>query len=114
MADLDDIYRGDTKAFELNFKDKSTGDVINTTGWELTFTMKLHTEMPDVDAAIQIKKTVGSIEGAAGLCSMALLATNTSTLIPTKYVYDIQLKRGEIVNTILAGKIRVLAEVSHA
>mgnify|MGYP000420075917 CR=1 FL=1 len=114
MTKLEEFYRGDTKAFELQFKEKDSGDPIDTTGWELTFTMKQHTEQPDSEAVIQVVKVVDDTEGPTGNVSMVLDSADTENLLATTYVYDFQLKRGVVVSTLLMGRIRVLAEVSHA
>ncbi len=114
MTDLDDIYRGDTKAFELQFTEKVGGAIVDTTGWEVTFTMKLHTEQPDTDAVIQVVKVMDAVDGPTGVVSIVIEAANTTGLLATSYVYDFQLTRGTVVSTLMMGRIRVLAEVSHA
>ena len=74
-SNLSAFYRGDTKVFNLSFKD-SAGLPINVTGHELWFTMKLEVTDTDEKAILQKKiifPTSSESEGGSRMLPMAKL-----------------------------------------
>jgi len=111
MADLKPIYRGDTYAYELRFKEKVNQTPIDITGWELAFTMKLSAE--SADAELQVVKIVDGTEGPSGVAALLLTAEETAQLIPTRYSFDFQVKNGPVTRTLTKGIIKVESDVNH-
>lgn len=111
MADLKPIIRGDSYAYELRFKDKETQLPLDTTGWELAFTMKLNPESPDPD--LQVVSITSAEMGPTGVISIVLSADQTALLLPTRYQFDFQVKAGSTTRTLTKGYIKVEADVNH-
>lgn len=115
-SNLAPFYRGDTKVFNLSFKD-SSGAPIDITGHELWFTMKLSVTDQDANAVIQ-KKIVfsSSTESQSGIGSLTLDSTETGAIDPGVYYFDIQKVIPEtppVVATLMSGKIAVLPDITR-
>ena len=115
-ATLAPFFRGDTKAFNLSFKDNA-GKAINITGHELWFTMKKAVTDADDDAILQ-KKIVfpTGTESESGAGTLTLDSLDTGAIDPGTYFYDIQKVIPEnppVVATLMSGKISVLPDVTR-
>ena len=76
MERLNNIYRKDDASYKLIFKDKSTGDAINITGWTVMFYLKNKSE--DLDSAAILTKTVTSFDSpTSGIAIVELTSTDT-------------------------------------
>lgn len=110
------FFRGDTKVFNLSFKD-STGQPINITGHELWFTMKK--KETDIDAKAVIQKRVvfpAGTEAENGTGTLSLTSDETKLIDPATYSYDIQKvipDNPPIVATVMSGKITVLSDITR-
>jgi hypothetical protein len=117
MAYNFEIVRGDTASFTLKIRRGRT--VEDLTGADLFFTMK--EEVSDVDAsAVLVKDTdleggivIGS-PSTAGQAKLFFYPSDTSSLEPQEYVFDIQLKTttGNIY-TVATGTITIAADVTR-
>jgi len=117
MTDQDlSIYRGDSKTWTLTFKD-SNGAAINLTGYTIFFTVKTQTTYVDAssDTSASISKTITvHTNPTLGLSSLVLAPSDTSSLTPTKYRYDMQLKDGSSnILTVITGNFEILADVTR-
>ena len=115
-ATLAPFYRGDTKAFDLSFKD-SAGLPIDITNHELWFTMKGNVTDLDADAAFQ-KKIVftDSPESQQGIGTLTLTSEETGSIDPGTYFFDIQKvipNTPPVVATLMSGKISVLPDITR-
>ena len=107
------IDQGSTYTLALSYKD-SAGTAINLTGYT---------------AAMQLRKTVGSvtanlslsspssgivITGATGLINITITATQSRDLVPDIYVYDLEITSGAgVVTRLIEGSAIVSAEVTR-
>jgi hypothetical protein len=115
-ATLAPFYRGDTKAFNLTFKD-SAGLPIDITDHELWFTMKSNVTDLDADAAFQ-KKIIfpDSDTSRQGIGTLTLTSEETGTINPGTYFFDIQKVIPDtppVVATLMSGKISVLSDITQ-
>ena len=115
-ANLSPFYRGDTKVFNLSFKN-SSGQPIDISNHELWFTMKGQVTDSDADAIFQ-KKIIFSAgaESQGGIGVLTLDSTDTGGIDPGTYFFDIQKVIPEtppVVATLMSGKISVLADVTR-
>ncbi len=115
-SNLSAFYRGDTKVFNLSFKD-SVGAAIDITGHELWFTMKRTVTDADGEAVLQ-KKTVfpAGSESEDGTGTLTLDSTDTGDIDPGTYFFDIQKVIPEnppVVATLMSGKISVLPDITR-
>jgi hypothetical protein len=115
-ATLAAFYRGDTKAFNLTFKD-SAGLPIDISGHELWFTLKTNVTDMDADAAFQ-KKIVfpDSDISQQGIGTLTLTSEETGTINPGTYHFDIQKVIPDtppVVATLMSGKISILSDITR-
>jgi len=111
---INDFYRGDTQVYTLTIKDKD-GNPIDLTGSTIFFTMKENLTLPDDSAALQvIVKT--HTDPTNGITKITVPATDTSNLKGGyTYFYDFQLvDANSNVKTLLAGKVKVLPDVTQS
>lgn len=110
------FHRGDTKVFNLSFKD-SSGDPINITGHSLWFTMKAAIADLDKDATLQKQMVFpAGTESENGTGVLTLTSDETKTIDPGLYFFDIQKVIPEnppVVATVLSGRIAVLADITR-
>ena len=114
MADqLADIYRGDTKKWNLTFTDKA-GAEIDITGSKIWVTFKTNKDDPDDAALIQNTTIPSGAEAIAGKCQVHLTPAETGALLPTiKYFYDFQfVDASGDVTTLMAGDLRCLQDIT--
>ena len=116
-SNLSAFYRGDTKAFNLSFKD-SAGAPIDITGHELWFTMKGQVTDLDTDAVLQKKIVFPSgTESESGSGTLTLDSDETGAIDPGTYFFDLQKVIPEnppVVATLMSGKISVLADITRS
>lgn len=108
-----EIIRGDDKNITLTFKD-SSGDPIDTTGYEIKFTVAKNipasTVVDDDDAVIT--KTIAGTN--TGIVTIAILSADTNALEAIDYKADIQVKNA--LNKIHSTKIfifRILPDITR-
>ncbi len=111
-----ELIRGDSQIFTITVRD-SNGVVVNLTGAYLWFRAKR--KMSDVDEDAVITKTTGAgivvTNAAGGIATISISTANTDGLMPGSYRYDVQVKdAANEVNTVLRGRLRVLADVNRA
>lgn len=119
MADaISPLYRGDTRTFRVTITDKETGLPVDISGHLLFFTLKADVADADVDAALQVSTTLPSdANSVAGIGYLTVPSTSADDVAPGRYYCDIQwVQPGSppIVTTILAGRARVLADITIA
>lgn len=110
-----DFYRGDTKTYKLILKDNATQKPISVHGGTLTFTMKKKITLPDLEASVHLSSPTTEADQLNPIGQMTIILSATITNIdPAEYFYDFQFTSatGE-VTTLLAGKVKVLADVSR-
>jgi hypothetical protein len=82
------LTRGDTETYTLTFKDGS-GVAYNITSWLVFFTLKKQHDVYDADADLQ-KMVSTHTDPTNGQTQITLLHTDTHSLDPGEYYYDIQ------------------------
>ena len=122
VTQLQPFYRGDDFALEVILKTRATGQPVDITGWVLTSTMKLSSEIPDFPQlddtgqrqVLQVmRKVPDDSEAKNGIAHLLFPHEETEELIPTTYQMDIQAEFGDSVTTLMKGKIQVLSDVTH-
>jgi len=105
-----EIIRGDTTQYTITFKD-SVGAPIDISGWTIFLTVK--GSIFDSDDKAVIKKDITITDGSGGQAVITLLPTDTATLPPLTYLYDIQVKTntGEVY-TVLLGDFTIIGDVT--
>jgi hypothetical protein len=115
-ATLAPIYRGDTKAFNLSFKD-STGLPIDISNHELWLTMK--TAVSDLDSDAVFQKRIVFPENSTsqqGIGMLTLSSDETGSINPGTYFFDIQKVIPDtppVVATLMSGKISILSDITQ-
>ena len=110
------FFRGDTKVFNLSFKD-GKGQPIDITGHEMWFTMKRYVTDLDEDAVLQ--KRIVFPEGSdsqVGLGLLTMESDETKTLEPGTYFYDMQKVipgNPPVVATFMSGRIGVISDITR-
>lgn len=110
------MFRGDSKTWDLTFTDSNSSS-INITGYTIYFTIKnkntYYNASDDADALVSVNVT-SHTDATSGLSAVALTPSNTSTIAPGTYVYDMQLKdaAGNIM-TFINGEILINADVTR-
>lgn len=114
MKNISNFYRGDTLEYSFTFFDKD-GTPLDLSDKILWFTLKENIEDDDNDAAIQIRVD-NHTDPANGITKLTVSPQDTYNLIPDmEYYYDFQLSSidGTFVKTVLAGKVKVLPDVTR-
>jgi hypothetical protein len=117
MAATDiEMYRGDDKAITLTFKD-SAGSAVNITGYSIFFTVKnklSYNDDPDDSDAIISSIVTSHTYATSGTSVLTISNSQTSSVTPGKYIYDIQLKDGGgNILTVVAGAFILDADVTR-
>ena len=116
MADLNDIFRGDSKSFKVTFKDKYK-QPIPLFGSELWMTAKVEDTDPDEDAVWQRRHVFpDNDESLAGIGYITLSPSDTDVEAGI-YQYDFQrVVPGSPpdVKTLAKGQIRVVQDVTQS
>lgn len=106
------FYRGDDYAFNITVKDAADA-IVDITGWEAGFTMKRNPNKNDATASLQVLiPALSGPDATNGKVSILLPHADTEDLAPGKYYFDIEVKYGGYVSTILAGTCEVLPDVT--
>ena len=122
VVQLQPFYRGDDFALKVSLKTKTSQTPVDITGWVLTSTMKLSSEIPDFPQlkdngnrqVLQVTSKVSDNEDAKnGIAHLLFPHKETQELIPTTYQLDIQAEVGDSVTTLMKGRIEVLSDVTH-
>jgi hypothetical protein len=116
MSDLR-MFRGDSRTWVVNFKDKSTGNPIDITGYTLFFTVKdknrYLTDASDSSAIIS-KNVTTHVDSSSGISQIVITSSDTTSITPKAYIYDIQLKDSyDRVFTIDSGNFLIDADVTR-
>lgn len=112
MANLSPLFRGDSREYSLSFTD-SEGAKIDITGWKVYFTLKKNES--DGDSSAQVTKDVTEHEAPTeGRTKIVLVPSDTDSLEPGDYHYDIQVKtaNGSIL-TVAKGRMSIKADITR-
>ena len=117
MSDIIGV-RGDTEYYDLTLVD-ADGNRIDLTGLDMWFTVKA--KKSDRDSLALIQKTVGNgitladqmSEATKGQATVHVLPSDTNRILaPFDYYYDVQLKSGDVITTVIEGVISFEADVT--
>jgi len=87
---IEPLIRGDTRKIEITITDEF-GVPVNIQGHLIFFTLKTDKTLADSLATLQVSYTVATdAAGLAGKTVIVLPATDTASVPPGKYFYDIQ------------------------
>jgi hypothetical protein len=109
MANKIQFYRGDTVNINLSLSGT------DLTGATIYFTAKSVVDDDATDSAAVIKKDVTShTDATAGQTTIALTSTDTNSVDPGIYGYDIQLKNSDdAISTLEVGQLKVLGDYTR-
>lgn len=103
--------RGDTCPIKFDVKDKN-GEAVDLTEMdEIYFTVKKNYSTSAF--ILQKKKSLGQITVNGSVATLVLTHDDTKTLKYGKYVYDVQVRSGSYVKTILIGELVLTNEATH-
>ncbi len=109
MTDIS-IYRGDSKTYNINFKD-SDGVAIDITGYTIRFTVKENKTDAQGDAIIA-KEITSHSDPTNGVTSVSL-STSDTDLTVKDYVYDFEMEdTSGNITTFLEGIFRIKQDIT--
>jgi hypothetical protein len=92
VSKIKNVIRGDTHTIDLTFRE--SGTAIDITGYTLFFTVNA-SNSPTTDSAAVIEKSVTShLAPTLGQTRITLAPSDTDSITPGTYYYDIQVKDG--------------------
>ena len=104
------IRTGDDESVTITFSDETTGLPINITGR----TYRAQIRSASSSTTILASWTCAVTNGAAGILTLSLTDTRTSTLSPGFAVWDLEeTTAGGIVSTPLAGRVSIVQDVTR-
>lgn len=106
------IKRTNTHVFTLTFKDKSTQDPINITGYEIWFTVKKNFDTDQDDSSAIIQKQAVITDAPNGQATISLTSGDT-TQTPDTYQYDIKYIENGNVKTLGVAKFIIEPVVTN-
>ncbi len=109
-----ELVRGDSLSIPLTFLDPADNSLrVDVSGYFLRFTAKVSKFQPDNEAVI-LKEIALPASTSNGEYTLPLEPTDTGTLEPMSYDYDIQIAnpaKTEVV-TLVQGKLKILMSAS--
>lgn len=115
--DLNPLDRGDTWDHVFNFVD-TDGNAVDITGYKFWMTFKINPEEDDADitteSGVQVSTTSNDANSLLGILTLRFEAEATVDLLPGTYQYDLQMKSGTAVTTLLRGKAKVIADITRS
>ena len=118
---LSPFFRGDDHTIRVLVTQRDSDDPVDVTGWVVTSTMKLTTEIADDDefdddGYRQVLKTSVTApdneDSQAGIFYLTFPSSGTRQLIATEYEIDIQSEASNVVRTLYAGRVEVQPDVT--
>lgn len=93
MAKIENVIRGDTHTINLTIS--SSGSRVDLTGYTVFFTVNAE-KNPASDTSAVIQKNITShTDPTEGQTTISLSSSDTASVTPGSYWYDIQLKDGD-------------------
>ncbi len=86
---IKNFIRGDTRAITITVTD-STGTAVNITGGKIFFTLNSSNDPADDSGALVSKTITAHTTPLAGISTVTLDASDTASIDPGTYYYDIQ------------------------
>ena len=87
---IEPLIRGDTRKIEITITDEF-GVPVNIQGHKIYFTLKTDKTLADSLATLQVSSVIAAdADALAGKTVLVLSATDTASVPPGKYFYDIQ------------------------
>lgn len=106
-----EFIRGDTFRFKFKLLDANKNILQLTSGDEIYFTVKTNYDKSNFE--LQKRFSKGEIVQEGDYYYITLSHSDTANLKYGNYVYDIELKSGELVKTLITGNITLSKEVTH-
>ena len=105
-------YRGDSYPLELTIKDKTSGLVIDLTGYSFLLTVDTLKEPPD--DTTKVFDVIGVLDGDPTTGKVSFTPTAIQTAIdPAGYFYDVQMTdASNNIRTIAKNKWKILQDIS--
>jgi hypothetical protein len=109
------LYRGDTRVWEDTFRHApvppaTVGDPVDLTGYEWLAQIRATEDTAEVMATIDVE----IVDAEAGTIRRTLTAAEADKLVPGTAHWDLQAIHPDgVVRTYMAGRVRVLGDVSR-
>lgn len=102
--------RGDTCPISFTLTDANGEPLVPTAETEIYFTVKKNFNTQT--ALIQKRLSTSGITVENGICSLTLTHLDTASMSYGKYRYDVQLKDGSYVKTLIIGQLTLTNEAT--
>ena len=107
------MIRGDTRTITATFTD-SDGDVIDLTGGTVFFTVNASEEPTDDTSAVVQKDVTSFSAPTTGVATITLDASDTDSVDPGTYWYDVQfVSTGGVVTSLDKGKFVLKSDITR-
>ncbi len=106
------VYRGATFSEQIEWKDES-GTPVNLTGFTARMHMRETLEAADPFLTLTTENGGITLGGGAGTIQLLASATQTTAIIATSGVYDLELVSGANVTRLLEGLVIISPEVTR-
>ena len=105
-------YRGDSYPMELTIKDKTTGDLIDITGYSFKLSVDTLEKPPDATTLLFEVPGILDVDPTTGKVSFTPTEANTDQ-VPATYFYDVQMiDASGNIRTIAKNKWKMKQDIS--
>lgn len=112
MAKIE-MIRGDTRTITATFTD-STGTALDLTGGKVFFTVNASAEPTDDSAAVVTKDVTSFSAPTTGAATITLAASDTTSVTPGTYWYDVQfVSAGGVVTSLAKQKFILKPDITR-
>ena len=112
MAKIE-MIRGDTRTITATFVD-SSGSPLDLTGGEVFFTVNASSEPSDDTSAVITKDVTSFSAPTTGVATITLASTDTNSITPGNYWYDVQfVSSGGVVTSLAKQKFIIKSDITR-
>ena len=110
----DKFFRGEDKVLKVTIDDGATPPVAkDITTWTLAFTLRRSAGAEEVLITKTSASGITITNGPGGLCQVAISDTDTASLVPGKYAYDVKRMTADAEAILVYGTLTLLPEVTR-
>lgn len=102
--------QGDTFSLTITLTDDS-GTEIDLSGHTLDMQWR---KTPTAEPVLELSTTNSRISVAGGVMTLSVSAADMQKIPVAEYLFDLQSTLGSTVETLLSGKIKIIADVTYA
>lgn len=107
-----EVFQGDTFTYRLTWRDENK-DLVDLTGY--TARMQVRTTVDADEAALELTTENGGITlgDEQGTIDLLVSAEDMAAVTAGSYRYDLEMENGGVVQKLIRGKFKVVAEVTR-